>query len=284
MLSYRHAFHAGNHADVLKHAVLVALLRYLNEKPKPYAYVDTHAGAGGYALAHGYAAKNAEYAGGVERLLAWAEANPLPPLLADYVDQVRAFNRGAALSHYPGSPGIARQLLRPHDRLWLFELHGSDARLLEKAFADDAARCQIRRTDGFAGLKAVLPPSQRRGLTLIDPSYEDKRDYGRVVTALKEAQARFPTGCYAIWYPLLQRVEAHRLPGEVKRLGGQHWLHVSLRVNAPKADGFGMHGSGMLVLNPPWTLPQALHDSMPALVKALGVDDTAAYQLEFEIA
>ena len=276
MLSYRHAFHAGNHADVLKHTIELMLLRYLNQKDKPWWYVDSHAGAGCYELTSGYAAKNAEYESGIARL--WSRAD-LPPAVADYVGLVKSLNPDGQLHLYPGSPLIALQTMRADDRLRLFELHPSDSKLLQENFADAGKRAAIQQADGFAGLKALLPPPPRRGLVLIDPSYEEKQDYERVVKALKEGLSRFSGGTYALWYPQLTRLEAHELPQRLKRLPAK-WLHVALRVREPAKDGFGMHGSGMFVINPPWTLHDTLTGVMPYLVSTLGSDSGAGYVLE----
>jgi 23S rRNA (adenine2030-N6)-methyltransferase len=275
MLSYRHAFHAGNHADVLKHAVLAAMLDYFNQKDKPYWVIDTHAGAGCYQLTTGYAAKNAEYAGGIARL--W-DRQDLPELLQRYVDLVRETNPDGSMKLYPGSPLIAWKLLRADDRLRLFELHPSDMKLLQQTFAGAGRRVLLQQADGFAGLKALLPPPPRRALVLIDPPYEVKEDYRHVITALKDALQRFATGTYAIWYPQLQRPEIPELLENLKKLPAKDWLYIALDVNAPSPDGFGMHGSGMFILNPPWTLYAALQDTMPWLVDALG-EEGASYTL-----
>ena len=281
MLSYRHAFHAGNHADVLKHLVLVQLLRYLTQKDKPLWFVDTHAGAAAYALDEGYATKNAEYDSGIARL--W-DRSDLPQPLADYVAAVRAFNGSGALRRYPGSPQLATQLLRAQDRLRLFELHSTESRLLQQYFREDAPRVIAQAGDGFAGLQAVLPPPSRRALVLIDPSYEDKGDYRQVLAALREAQKRFASGIYAVWYPQVQRRESRLFPEQLKQLQQKDWLHVSLSVKNPVASGYGLHGSGMFILNPPWLLPQALDATMPYLAKLLAQDAAAAFSLEYKLA
>jgi 23S rRNA (adenine2030-N6)-methyltransferase len=279
MLSYRHAFHAGNHADVLKHFILVQLLRYLGQKEKPFWYIDTHAGAGCYALDTGYATKNAEFETGIERL--WSRQD-LPPALAQYVDIVRALNPNGTLRIYPGSPECAIRVMRDQDQMHLFELHRSDQKLLQEHFSTAGRRVRIHDGDGFAGIKALLPPPSRRALTLIDPPYEEKEDYGRVITALQEGLKRFPTGIYAVWYPQLQRDESRKLPERLKRLPANSWLHVSLAVASPSPDGFGMHGSGMFIINPPWTMPSVLKATMPFLVDTLGQDAGAGYSLEHE--
>lgn len=279
MLSYRHGFHAGMHADVLKHVALVHLLRYLVQKDKPLWFVDTHAGAAVYALDEGYATKNAEFETGIGRL--WTRKDmPIP--VAEYVEEVRALNPGSALRRYPGSPQLATQILRKRDRLRLFELHSTEIRLLQKYFRGQTPRVIAQSGDGFAGLKSVLPPPSRRGLVLIDPTYEDKGDYKRVIDTLREALNRFGTGVYAVWYPRVQRPESRRFPELLERLRQNDWLHVTLDVKNPVAGGLGLHGSGMFVLNPPWTLPDALRAAMPYLVQILGQDETARYELEFE--
>ncbi len=277
MLSYRHAFHAGNHADVLKHLVLVELTRYLGQKDKAFLLVDTHAGAGAYALDSAYAGKLAEFRDGIGRL--W-ERDDLPSALADYVARVRRLNPDGRLRRYPGSPFFARWALRAQDRLRLFELHSKDARLLAKHFADAGKQVVVSPDDGFAGLKALLPPPSRRGFVLIDPPYEEKQDYERVIVALKDALQRFAGGVYMLWYPQLTRKEAFELPARLKKLPAPDWLHVTLRVRQPAEDGFGLHGSGLFIINPPWTLHDTLRELMPYLVSVLGQDEGAAYDLE----
>ena len=277
MLSYRHAFHAGNHADVLKHLVLVQLTRYLAQKDKPFWYIDTHAGAGAYALDSAYAAKLSEYKDGIGRL--W-NRNDLPPALAEYVEVVRRMNPDRRLQAYPGSPYFALWTLREQDRLRLFELHSKDARLLQENFKTAGRQVIVESGDGFAGLKALLPPAPRRALVLMDPSYEEKQDYERVFHELKDALVRFPGGTYALWYPQLTRLDAHELPQRLKRLPAKSWLHVALRVNEPAKDGFGMHGSGMFILNPPFTLHDTLAQVMPYLAEVLAQDTGAGYTLE----
>jgi len=281
MLSYRHAFHAGNHADVLKHVVLVQLLRYLTQKDKPLWFVDTHAGAAAYSLDEGYATKNAEHASGIVRL--WGRED-LPQPVAEYLEQVRALNPDAALRRYPGSPQLALQLLRQQDRLRLFELHSTESELLQQYFRGDSPRVIVQAGDGFAGLQSVLPPPSRRALVLIDPSYEDKGDYRRVLSALRDAQKRFRAGVYAVWYPQVQRRESRQLPELLKQLQHKDWLHVTLTVKQAEASGFGLHGSGMFILNPPWLLPDALKLALPYLAKVLAQDAAAAFKLESELA
>lgn len=291
MLSYRHGFHAGNHADVLKHFVLIELLQYLGQKETAYTFVDTHAGAGLYALDSGYATKNAEFETGIAPL--W-ERDDIPAGLQAYIDLVKALNPSGKLRYYPGSPYCAEQILRDHDRVRLFELHSSEIKVLAENFrqleAHKAAqgerssvrgkRIMINAGDGFDGLKAMLPPPSRRGLVLIDPPYEVKEDYRRVKLCLDDALKRFPTGTYAVWYPVLGRLESQQLPDRLKRLPGKDWLHVSLSISGPTPDGFGLHSSGMFIVNPPWTLEAKLREVMPYLVRVLGKDTGARFVLE----
>jgi 23S rRNA (adenine2030-N6)-methyltransferase len=279
MLSYRHAFHAGNHADVLKHFIEVQLLRYLAQKDKPFWYIDTHSGAGCYSLDSGYAMQNAEYENGIALL--W-EQDDLPMPLADYVALVKRINPDGQLRVYPGSPLVALELLREQDRIRLFELHPSDCEILQQNFAGHGPQVLMQSADGFGALKALLPPPSRRALVLIDPPYEEKQDYQRVVSALHEGLKRFANGVYAVWYPLLQRAEARQLPVQLKQLPAKSWLHVALSVHAPSEDGFGMYGSGMFVLNPPWLLYGILQETMPYLVKHLGQDERAKFILEYQ--
>ena len=291
MFSYRHAFHAGNHADVLKHFVLVQLLQYLNQKDVAYTYIDTHSGAGVYALDEKFAAKNAEYNTGIGPL--WtAEGMPAP--LQEYVDLVGAMNPSGKLRYYPGSPYVAEQVAREHDRLRLFEMHPADVKLLADNFRQLEAhkaeqgyrpttrgkRVIIERSDGFASLKSLLPPPSRRALVLIDPPYEDKKDYQYVRDALELALGRFPQGVYAVWYPLLQRMESRQFADKLKRLPAKEWLNVTLTTKTPTPDGTGLHSSGMFILNPPYTLEPMLREVMPYLVKALGVDSGAKFVIE----
>jgi 23S rRNA (adenine2030-N6)-methyltransferase len=284
MLSYRHAFHAGNHADVLKHFIEMQLLRYLAQKNKPFWYIDTHAGAGCYSLESGYATQNAEYESGIARL--W-DRDDLPAPLAEYVALVKHINPDGQLKLYPGSPLVAFELLRKQDRMRLFELHPTDSVILQQNFAGHGTQVLIQTADGFGALKALLPPPPRRALVLIDPSYEIKQDYQLVVETLREGLKRFASGVYAVWYPQLQRAEARQLPEQLKQLQVKSWLHVALSVQAPSEDGFGMHGSGMFILNPPWLLHGILQEVMPYLVRVLGVkvpgqDPGAAFILEYQ--
>ena len=278
MLSYRHAFHAGNHADVLKHFVQMQLLRYLAQKDKPFWYIDTHAGAGCYELDSGYATQNAEYESGIARL--W-DRTDMPTALAEYVALVKHINPDGQMKLYPGSPLVALELMRAQDKLRLFELHPTDSEILQENFAGYGSQVLMQTADGFGALKALLPPPPRRALVLIDPPYEEKQDYQRVVKALNEGLIRFSNGIYSVWYPQLQRADAKQLPEQLKQLQVKSWLHVALTVQAPSPEGFGMHGSGMFILNPPWLLHGVLQEVMPYLSKHLAQDEHAYYTLEY---
>ncbi len=270
MLAYRHGFHAGNHADVLKHTVLVAVLRHMAAKEKGYRLVDTHAGAGGYALEGRQAQKKHEYDGGIGRL--W-DRTDLPPVVADYVDLVRRFNgEGGGLKQYPGSPALAQMLLRPQDQLRLYELHPTDHKILA-SFLGGQPGCEVHLADGFDALKSQLPPPTRRGVVLVDPPYELKTDYVRTLAALREALAKFPDAVVVVWLPQLALVESRQLPQRLKAsaagVAKKGWLLARLTVAEADARGFGMLGSSVFVANPPHTLQAQLKAALPWLAKTL---------------
>ena len=281
MFSYRHAFHAGSHADVFKHTVLVHLLRHFIQKEKTFWYIDTHAGAGAYDLHGDHARKSSESQTGIARL---SGQKNLPAALIDYREQVRIFNvangNGDSMRYYPGSPRIAMQVLRPHDRLRFFELHSTDSRELTRSVEGEAPRTIAQAIDGFDGMISLLPPTSRRGMAMIDPSYEDKADYHRVIAALRGGMERFATGTFMVWYPQVQRLEAQQFPARLKRLQAKDWLHATLTVKAVGEGGLGLNGSGIFILNPPWTLPRMLAEVLPLLVKLLGQDQKAGFTLE----
>jgi len=276
MLSYRHAFHAGSHADVLKHAALLLVLDYLQQKDKSFMYVDTHAGAGGYRLSAAEAQKNREFDTGITKL--W-ERTDLPSSLQPYVDAVRAQNPDAKnLMWYPGSPRFAAHALRAQDSLRLFELHPQDFSALSQLFKDDS-RAQVHKQDGFSGLKSVLPPVSRRALVLIDPPYELRDEHRNIIDALKDALQRFATGTYIVWYPLLEQVEAKKFAKRLEALPCTSTLRAELRVCSPTGE-FGMYGSGLFIINPPWTLAAQLREMLPYLVNVLRADAGAAWSVD----
>jgi 23S rRNA (adenine2030-N6)-methyltransferase len=264
LLSYRHAFHAGNFADVLKHLVLVQCLEYLTGKDKPLVFIDTHAGAGGYSLDSDQAGMHREFDQGIGRL--WDLRDP-PEAIARYLELVKAFNKTDKLRAYPGSPWFARQLLRPQDRLELFELHPADLELLSRNF-HKARRVRLHREDGFKGCLGLLPPVERRGLVLMDPAYEVKSDYLQVIATLTKAHRRFHTGTYLIWYPVVER---HRIDGMARALkhsGIRDVQQFELGIRAE--DRTGMGSCGLFVVNPPWTLLATLQSVLPWLAERLG--------------
>ena len=289
MFSYRHAFHAGSHADVLKHLTLIHLVEYLQEKPGALTIVDTHAGAGIYNLKDGFAKVSSEAEGGIFRLQNYIESStksgiPLSQPIEKYLKCIQAENSDANLSVYPGSPFILAHLLRPQDRLKLFELHPKEIDVLRHNIhlLTQAKQIDVYAEDSFARLKGLLPPPSRRGLILIDPSYEDKNDYRYIETTLEEALQRFATGCYAVWYPILSRRESAALPDRLKKIAATHqrsWLNAELRVeNAPVERR--LQASGMFIINPPWTLEKHLSQALPILVKALSINDGAKFLLK----
>ena len=302
MFSYRHAFHAGNHADVLKHMVLLATLKHLIQKDGPIAVFDTHAGAGLYRLDGDYAQTSGEAADGYLRLRtpplaadAGKKEAPLvlAPALKDYMDMVAGFNAKGSQKVYPGSPFIIQSLLRERDKLKLFELHPTDSKTLAANIAQLEAGRQVAvlREDGFEALKKYLPPPQRRALVLSDPSYEVKTDYSRVVATIADALTRFATGTYAVWYPIIPRPEAHDVPRKLKTLATKarrSWLHATLTIKNSKittdAAGEeqrpGLPASGMFLINPPHTLKPALQAALPQLVELLAQDRHAQFTVD----
>ncbi|SPW27557.1 Protein involved in catabolism of external DNA [Edwardsiella tarda] len=269
MLSYRHSFHAGNHADVLKHTVQSLIIEALKEKEKPFLYLDTHAGAGRYLLSGEHAEKTGEYLEGIARL--WQQ-DDLPAELEPYMMAVRHFNRSGQLRYYPGSPLIARQLLREQDRLHLSELHPSDFPLLRAEFQKDE-RARVVRENGYQQLKSQLPPASRRGLILIDPPYELKSDYQDVVKGIQEGYKRFATGTYALWYPVVLRQNIKRLVHALEESGIRRILQIELAVR-PDSDQRGMTASGMIVINPPWKLESQMRSVLPWLHQVLVPEGT----------
>ncbi|PAR30457.1 23S rRNA (adenine(2030)-N(6))-methyltransferase RlmJ [Vibrio metoecus] len=264
MLSYRHSFHAGNHADVLKHIVQSLILNSLQQKEKPFVYHDTHSGVGRYDLTHEWSEKTGEYKQGIARV--WQQDN-IPAELDSYLDAIRQLNQGETLRYYPGSPRVARAHLREQDRMVLTELHPSDYPLLEQEFHRDR-QVSIYKEDGFARLKASLPPQERRGLVLIDPPYELAKEYRDVVQAIAQSYKRWATGIYAIWYPVVNRCDIDDMVEGLQGLGIRKILQIELGVS-PDTNERGMTASGMIVVNPPWTLESQMQTILPFLKQAI---------------
>lgn len=275
MLSYRHGFHAGNFADILKHTVLVHMLEYMTQKEKPLRIIDTHAGAGVYKLNGPQAQKNREFDNGISRL--W-NSDEKPLALTRLLDLVRTINESGPLQIYPGSPLIAQTLMRPIDRLFLHELHPSDYQFLRDCMHNDK-RVKVIDEDGFAGLQALLPPLERRALVLVDPSYEIKNDYHHMVKQVINAHKRFAVGTYAIWYPVVNRARIDEMELALKKSGIKNIQLMEFGI-APDSLEHGMTSSGMIVINPPWTLWGAMEETLPWLVDNLSDDGQGFYRLE----
>ncbi|ENM3927606.1 23S rRNA (adenine(2030)-N(6))-methyltransferase RlmJ [Vibrio cholerae] len=277
MLSYRHSFHAGNHADVLKHIVQSLILNSLQQKEKPFVYHDTHSGVGRYDLTHEWSEKTGEYKQGIARV--WQQDH-IPAELDSYLDAIRQLNQGETLRYYPGSPRVARAHLREQDRMVLTELHPSDYPLLEQEFHRDR-QVSIYKEDGFARLKASLPPQERRGLVLIDPPYELAKEYGDVVRAIAQSYKRWATGIYAIWYPVVNRCDIDDMLEGLQGLEIRKILQIELGV-APDTNERGMTASGMIVINPPWTLESQMQTILPFLKQAI-TPATGHYKVEWVV-
>lgn len=264
MLSYRHSFHAGNHADVLKHTVQSLIIESLTEKEKAFLYLDTHSGAGRYQLTSAESEKTGEYLEGIARI--WA-ASERPEILTPYLDIVEKLNPDGELRYYPGSPLLAKELLRSQDQLIMTELHPSDYPRLVEEFTRDR-RAEVLKEDGFQQLKSKLPPTSRRGFVLIDPPYELKTDYEAVVSGIVEGYKRFATGIYAIWYPVVSRTQINNMVEALRETGIRKILQIELGVQ-PDSEERGMTASGMIVINPPWKLEAQMQDIMPWLYQTL---------------
>ena len=267
MLSYRHSYHAGNHADVLKHIVLTLCIESLKEKEKPFLYLDTHSGAGRYLLKSEHSEKTGEYLSGINLL--WQQSN-IPELLNTYISVLRRYNPFEQIKYYPGSPLIAKQLLREQDKLNLTELHPTDYPLLKQEFSKDK-RTKVLREDGFSQLKSKLPPRSRRGIILIDPSYEIKDDYQKIPAALFKAYKRFATGIYLIWYPVVSRTQTQKMIDNIVNLGIKRISQFELAIK-PDNNQKGMTASGMIVINPPWKLHEKMQTIMPWLKEILDTE------------
>jgi 23S rRNA (adenine2030-N6)-methyltransferase len=279
MLSYRHLFHAGNFADVFKHALLARLLMAVASKEKPFCFLDTHAGLGRYDLTHAWARKAREYENGIARI--W-KASDAPPPLEPYLEAVRALNPDGVLKVYPGSPLIARRFMRPADRMVLVELNKSDHAELASVFAREK-HVAVRLMDGYDALRAYLPPPERRGLVLIDSSFDRAHEFHRVVVALKEAHARWSTGLYAVWYPIMEDRAMRDFHAQVARSGIRKVLRLELIVRARDENTF-IPGCGMLVVNPPWHFEDEAKSIVPWLAKKLAIDDAGSARVDWLVA
>jgi 23S rRNA (adenine2030-N6)-methyltransferase len=282
-MNYRHAFHAGGFADVIKHVVLVRILTYLQDKPAAFRVIDTHAGAGLYDLTGEEARRGGEWLTGIARLMQARFSENTAPLLKPYLDIVRAFNPQRDVQAYPGSPLIARALLRPQDRLTACEVEpNARKRLIDALRRDTQAR--VVDLDGWVALPAFVPPKERRGLILIDPPYEQKDEFERLTAGFAEAFAKWPTGSFLMWYPVKSRRATDALARHVAGVAGAgatpgKCLRLEFSV-APQAAETGLTSAGVLMVNPPWTLAGELKAILPELEKPLGRGGAGRFRLE----
>ena len=278
-MNYRHAYHAGNFADVVKHAVLCRVLIHLRDKPAPFRIIDTHAGAGVYDLAGPEAGKTNEWRLGIGRLRDAALDAPVRTLLAPYLDAVAALNPDGRLVRYPGSPLIAQALLRPQDRLTACEFEPRAAAALKRTLRSDP-RSSAVAVDGWTALNAYVPPKERRGLVLIDSPFEQPDEFGRLAQALAGAHRKWASGLYLVWYPIKDMVESATFARKLKHLGLTKLLRAELIV-APLSASTALRGSGLIVLNPPWTLHDELALLLPALRDALAGPGAGSVTLDW---
>lgn len=278
-MNYRHAYHAGNFADVVKHIILTRIVLYLQRKDQAFRVIDTHAGIGRYDLQGIEAGKTNEWQSGVGRLLAAKVDAPVAELIKPYLDIVRAENADGEMRHYPGSPLIVRHLLRRQDRLSALELHPQDAELLADVFEGDI-QVRVTKLDGWLALGAHLPPKEKRGLVLIDPPFEVAGEFDRLVEGLVRAHKRFSGGTFALWYPVKDRQEVRRFVTALHETGIPKILLTELMIRAPSPEP-RLDGTGMVIVNPPYTLDDELRTVLPALSKVLSEGQNAGFTLDW---
>lgn len=284
-MNYRHAFHAGNFADVLKHVLLRELVQAMQRKPKPFLYVDTHGGRGRYDLVRDGNGRTEEWRDGIARL--WERAD-LPAPVAAYVAAVREFNRhegagAATLRFYPGSPWFAQQLLRPEDRAAFCELQPEEFRALKHQFAE-VPRTRVHDLDGYVAPRAMLPPPEKRALVLIDPPFEAQDEFADVLRAVNEGLRRLPAGVFAVWYPISERAPAAPFLGSLRHAGVTPTVTFELRVAAPSAEpGAGLAGCGVAVCNPPWQFAEAFAPVGTWLAEVLAVEPGANFRIDWVV-
>tara|TARA_R110000764_G_scaffold5165_1_gene20777 strand:- start:6665 stop:7507 length:843 start_codon:yes stop_codon:yes gene_type:complete len=273
VLSYRHAFHAGNFADVLKHSVLTLVLEYMTRKEKGFYYIDSHSGAGMYQLADEYAQKTGEYKDGIAKLI---DQQDLPEAIEPYIDLVKDLNRDQdELSLYPGSPGIARQFTRRQDSAHLFELHPTDIEHL-KEYSQRWNKSHVKKSDGYQGVLGLVPPPNRRGVVLIDPPYELKEDYLKAVRTIVNAYKKFATGTYILWYPIVKRELVEQMQDAFVKSDVRNLLQVEYCQQADTQE-YGMTGTGLFIVNPPWQLNSQLNEILPYLKTHLGSKESSYF-------
>ncbi|MBI3701921.1 MAG: 23S rRNA (adenine(2030)-N(6))-methyltransferase RlmJ [Afipia sp.] len=283
-MNYRHAFHAGNFADVIKHIVLTRILIYLHEKPSAFRVIDTHAGAGLYDLTSDEATRGGEWRTGIARMMQGRFSESVSALVTPYLDIVRAFNPQRDLKAYPGSPLIARALLRPQDRMVACEFEPGARKSLIGALRRDT-QARVVDLDGWTALTAFVPPQERRGVVLIDPPYEDRDEFKRLADGLSRAHQKWPTGIYMLWYPVKERRATDELAQRVASIANaknsldSKCLRVEFSV-APSTPDSGLVSAGLMIVNPPWTLASELKSILPELEKPLGVGGAARFRIE----
>lgn len=278
-MNYRHAFHAGNFADVVKHLILARILEYLKQKPAAFRVLDTHAGVGLYDLRGEKASKTGEWEEGIKRLFDKPLQGQAAELAKPYLDAVKAVNPQGGLRYYPGSPFITRHLLREQDRLFALELHPRDVMALRGNFAGDI-QVRVTELDGWAALGTHLPPKEKRGLVLIDPPFEETDEFGRMLAGFEKAYKRFPTGTYALWYPVKDPREVERFVGDLQRTGIGKILRTELTIG-PASTPPRLHGTGMIIVNPPYTLEAELKTLLPPLANLLSEEGRGRYRIEW---
>lgn len=276
-MNYRHAYHAGNFADVLKHVILARIVTYMKQKQQPFRVIDLHAGAGRYDLVGVEAGKTGEWLDGIRRLMDADIPDAAAALLAPYLDAVDSVNVGGALKFYPGSPLIARHLMRDADTLVANELHPEDAALLKRELRR-SADAKVTTLNAWTAIKSLLPPPERRGVVLIDPPFEQPDEFAKLTEAMRGGLQRFANGVYIIWYPVKNASAANRMVSDISALGCRKVLDVRLKV-AEAFPGLGLTETGVLILNPPFNLSAELATILPALVAVLGQDRSAAFKL-----
>lgn len=278
-MNYRHAYHAGNFADVVKHAALTRLVEYLKLKDKGFRVVDTHAGIGLYDLSSAEAQKTGEWQDGIGRVIGSAFRPEAAAVLAPYLQAVRAANADGGLRRYPGSPTIVRHLLRKQDRLSAIELHPGDIKALAKQFAGDF-QTRVIELDGWLALGAHLPPKEKRGLVLIDPPFEKEGEFGRLIDGLTKAHHRWPGGIYALWYPIKDRRAVNGFRSGLAAAGIAKIIDLRFEIRAPSSEP-RLDGSGLVVVNPPFTFEQEMRVLLPALHKVLTETPAARWSVEW---
>lgn len=277
-MNYRHIYHAGNFADVVKHVVLTRIVEYLKRKDKAFRVIDTHAGIGLYDLSSERAQKTGEWRGGIGRILEGSLPAEVEALAAPYLEAVRAANPDGGVRHYPGSPTIVRHLLRPRDRLTAMELHPEDAASLKELFAGDV-QTRVIELDGWLALGAQLPPKEKRGLVLIDPPFEEPGEFDRIVQGLAKAHSRWPGGVYAVWYPIKDSRAVERFREALRNSGIARITDFTVMLRKPSHEA-RLDGCGMLVINPPFALAAEMRSILPILSDRLGEGRAGSWAIE----